>query len=81
MQKGAIKLVSKKDVVDSPDYFDMQNLDPVAEGLWQFFQHDDAMDNAKLDKLQKLLVAVKKMDVIVDFHPKISYNLHLANKI
>ena len=58
LQKGAIKLFSRKDVVDSPDYFDMQNFDPVAEGLWQFFQHDDAMDNAKLDKLQKLLVAV-----------------------
>ena len=58
LQKGAIKLFSRKDVVDSPDYFDMQNFDPVAEGLWQFFQHDDAMDNTKLDKLQKLLVAV-----------------------
>ena len=57
LQQGA-KEIFKKDIVSTPDFFDARDFDPIAEGLWQFFQTADKNDNIKVDKLAELFVKI-----------------------
>ena len=68
LQRG-VKALFKKDIVGDAEYFDPQDFDPIADGLWQFFQHDDFRDNNKTDKLAQL---------IMDVNPKLEKDEILA---
>ena len=68
LQTG-VKALFKKDIVGDAEYFDPQDFDPIADGLWQFFQHDDFGDNNKTDKLAQL---------IMDVNPKLEKDEILA---
>ena len=57
LQKG-IRALFKKDIIGDADYFDPQDYDPIADGLWQFFQSDDFNDNTKVDKLADMIMDV-----------------------
>lgn len=62
LKTGATALF-KKELIDTPDFFDMRNFDPLADGLWQFLQSEDSKDNRVLDELSLLIQAVNpKLD-------------------
>ena len=57
LQQGIEKLF-KKDIIGKAEFFDAQEFDILADGLWQFFQSNDAKDNVEVDKLAELLVNI-----------------------
>ena len=57
LQKG-VESLFKQDVIQSKDYFDPQNFDPIADSLWQFFQSEDVNDNKIMDELAGLFQEV-----------------------
>ena len=76
LQKGIEKLF-KKEIVGKAEFFNPQEFDIIADGLWQFFQSDDVKDNLVLDKLAELFVNVNPRnekdnvrDELIDFSKK-----------
>jgi hypothetical protein len=76
LQQGIAKLF-KKDIIGKAEFFDSQEFDIIADGLWQYFQNEDAKDNLVLDKLAELFVNVnprnekdKVRDELIDLSKK-----------
>ena len=61
LKKGADKIF-KKDLIAKPTYITPQALDGIANGMWQFYQTDDKINNTKLDALADLLVKLNPMN-------------------
>ena len=53
LEKG-VQLLFKQGVIQQKDYFNPQDFDPIADGLWQFFQSEDVNDNKVMDELAGL---------------------------
>ena len=68
--KQGIEELFKQELIGSPEFFNSQDFDMIADGLWQFFQTVDAKDNVKLDELAELIQKVNpkidKVDIIKD---------------
>ena len=58
MLSTGINALFKKEIVKMPDFIKKQDFDPLADGMWQFFQSEDIQDNLVVEKLVELLYDV-----------------------
>ena len=65
LKKGADRIF-KKDLIAKPTYLTPQAVDNISNGMWQFYQTNDKIDNTKLDALADLLVKLNPMNNKVD---------------
>tara|TARA_B100000963_G_scaffold207468_2_gene180744 strand:+ start:4430 stop:11707 length:7278 start_codon:yes stop_codon:yes gene_type:complete len=53
--KKGIDALFKKDIIQVPDFLSQQQAERLVDGMWQFFQNEDAKENDKLEELANLI--------------------------
>ena len=53
--KKGIDALFKRDIIQVPDFLSQQQAERLIDGMWQFFQNEDAKENDKLEELANLI--------------------------